>query len=146
MTINRSRNWWTGTEAADIDDYLAAYSAAAEYPTGRVIHIKCGDCRADTFTVRVDDEEGCAERTCTSCGAASLIFDSRDTLDQSELEGAACPCGGEVFNAAAGFALREDGDIQWVYLGLRCTRDGVLGCYTDWRIDYSPTVHLFEHI
>lgn len=145
MTIDRSRKWWTGTEAADIDEYLAAYSAA-EYPTERVIQIKCVNCGADTFTVRVDDEEGCAERTCTSCGATSLIFDSQDTIDEAELEDAACPCGGETFNAAAGFALRDDGEIRWVYLGLRCTRDGVLGCYSDWKIDYSPTAHLFERI
>lgn len=143
MTIDRSRQWWTGTEAADLAEYLAAYSAAG-YPTQRVIPITCGTCGADTFTVRVDDEEGCAERTCSSCRDTTLVFDSEDTLDEAELDHATCPCGGETFNAAAGFALHDDGDIRWVYLGLRCVRDGVLGCYTDWKIDYSPTAHLFE--
>lgn len=81
-----------------------------------------------------------------TCSATFLILDSKDTIDEAALEDAQCPCGGETFNAAGGFAVREDGEIRWFYLGLRCTLDGVLGCYTDWRIDYGPTEHLFEHL
>jgi hypothetical protein len=59
---------------------------------------------------------------------------------------AACPCGGEIFNVAVGFALRDDGDVRWVYVGLRCTKDGILGVYADWKIDFSPTVHLLDRV
>ncbi|SPL94568.1 unnamed protein product [[Actinomadura] parvosata subsp. kistnae] len=43
-----------------------------------------------------------------------------------------------------GFALRGDGEVRWVSVGLRCLRDGSLGVYADWKIDYSPTAHLLE--
>ena len=29
---------------------------------------------------------------------------------------------------------------------LRCVRDGVLGCYTDWKIDDSPSRQLLERV
>ena len=143
MTIDRSGQWWTGTEPADIDDYLTAFTADG-YPATRVVHSVCAECQGQTFRIRVDDEEGCAERTCAKCGASQLLLDSQDALDDAELEDAECPCGGDVFNVAVGFAFRTDEDIRWVYLGLRCANDGVLGVYTDWKIDYSPTAHLLE--
>jgi hypothetical protein len=72
--------------------------------------------------------------------------DSADVLDEADLGEAACPCGNESFEVAAGFAVRADGDIRWVSIGLRCTRDGVLGVHADWKISYSPTAHLFDQV
>ncbi|MEU4676443.1 hypothetical protein [Micromonospora sp. NPDC023737] len=37
---------------------------------------------------------------------------------------------------------RNDEEVRWVSVGLRCTQDGTLGVYTDWKIDYSPTRQL----
>jgi hypothetical protein len=143
VTVNRSGTSWTGSEAGDIDEYLAHFTAA-QYPVSRIEHARCASCSHDVFRIRLDDEEGCAERICTGCGTTHLLLDSEDTVEDAELEEAACPCGGETFNAAVGFALRDDGDVRWVHLGLRCTTDGTLGVYTDWKVDYSPTAHLFE--
>lgn len=145
VAINTSGKWWTGSAPEDIEDYLRAYSADG-YPVARVIIAECRDCGSRSFSVRVDDVEGCAERTCTECGRTELMSDSAKFVDHAELEGAQCPCGGEIFNVAGGFALRDNGDIRWVYVGLRCQADGVLGCYGEWKIDYSPTSHLFTQV
>lgn len=145
MTIDRPGMWWTGTCPDDIDEYLAAFTADG-YPASRVVHAGCSNCGGSVFRVRVDDEEGCAERICTTCGSRHLMLDSADTVDEAELEEVECPCGGGTFNVAVGFALRGDVDAKWVYLALRCTDDGLLGVYTDWKIDYSPTGHLFENV
>jgi hypothetical protein len=40
----------------------------------------------------------------------------------------------------------RDGSIRWVYLALRCVHDGVLGVYADWKIDYSPSDHLYNQV
>jgi hypothetical protein len=29
---------------------------------------------------------------------------------------------------------------------LRCTGDGVLGCYADWKIDYTPSEQLLQGV
>jgi hypothetical protein len=57
-----------------------------------------------------------------------------------------CLCGGERFDVAVGFALRKDGEVRWVSVALRCTADGVLGVYADWKIDYSPSGHLMARV
>ena len=53
-----------------------------------------------------------------------------------------CPCGGETFAVAVGFAMAADDEVRWISLGLRCLTGGVLGVYSDWKIDYVPTAHL----
>ena len=96
------------------------------------------------FTLRADDSEGCVERTCASCGGITFILDSGEFAEDAEFEECACPCGGELFNLAVGYVSRDDADIRWVYVGARCVADGVLGCYADWKIDYSPSDHLLR--
>lgn len=142
MTVKKSGKWWRGTEATDIDEYLADYLAVA-CPVARVVHARCRPCGGSVFSMRVDDDEGCAQRTCVGCGDEHLMLDSDETLADADLVDAACPCGNETFNAAVGFAHTHGGDISWVYLGLRCTADGGLGVYTDWKIDYLPADHLY---
>jgi hypothetical protein len=128
------REWWRGTEAGDIDGYLEYFRAG------------CGGCGGSTFHVLLDDEEGYAERRCASCDARYTMLDSADAGDDANPDDAACPCGNEMFEVAVGFAVRADGDVRWASIGLRCVRDGVLGVYTDWKIDYSPTAHLFDQV
>src|SRR5688572_9686588 len=113
MTIDRSGKWWKGTNPADIDKYLAAFTAEG-YPADRVIHAACHNCGGDVFSLRLDDGEGCAERVCATCGSQHLMLDSADYLDDAELEAAECPCGGSTFNVAVGFALREDAEVKWI--------------------------------
>jgi hypothetical protein len=143
VTVDKSGKHWRGTEAGDLDELLDAYSAR-EHPVGRTVHSRCANCGSAAFGLRVDDEQGYADRRCLSCGTVSLMLDSEDTADEAAPEDCACPCGGEAFELAAGYALRDDGDVRWVYVGARCLADGTLGVYTDWKIDYGPTDQLFE--
>ena len=145
MAIDSSGEWWRGTQAADLDLYLAEFRAGG-YPVARVVHASCGGCGGSTFRVLVDDEEGYVERRCTSCAARFAMLDSADVQDEADPGGAACPCGNETFEVAVGFAVRDDGDVRWTSIGLRCVGDGILGVYADWKIDYSPTAHLYDRV
>jgi hypothetical protein len=69
------------------------------------------------------------------------MLDSAETADAGD---AACPCGGEQFEVAVGFTERIDGELGGVYLALRCTADGVLGLYADWKINSAPTRKLLD--
>ena len=142
MAIDTSGQWWTGSDAQDIDAYLAALTGDDD-GTPRVLHSQCGDCGNEHFRLRVDAEEGCAERTCASCGSSALMLDSEDTVDDAALEHVRCACGRDTFDVAVGFSQRDNGDVRWVYLGIRCVADGVLGSCADWSIDYSPSEHLY---
>lgn len=145
VITSRSTNGWAGSDPVDIDEYLAAYSEQG-YPVRRVIHASCPACDSVTFRIRADDEEGCADRTCVACGTVALMLDSADYIEDADMGPAECPCGGETFNVAVGFALYDDENPRWVYLGLRCIGDGTLGVYADWKIDYTPSTHLFESV
>lgn len=145
MAIDKSGQWWQGTAPRDLDEYLAWHTEGG-YAVSRVVHATCGACGCTEFSVLVDDEAGCAERRCMSCGERFLLLDSADTAEEAQLDDAACPCGGESFNVAVGFAHTADGAIRWVYVALRCTSDGVLGVYTDWKIDYSPAAGLYDRV
>jgi hypothetical protein len=141
MSIDDSGEHWIGTEAADIDEYLRAYTADS-YPVDRIVHSTC-TCGHTAFRMLVDADEGCVQRTCSSCGGSQLICDSAEYWDEAEPEEAVCPCGAEFFEVAVGFSHREDGSVKWITVGQRCVKCGVLGSPVDWKIDYAPTHHLY---
>jgi hypothetical protein len=143
VTIDKSGEFWKGTDAADIDEFVRAFTADG-YPVARMVHSRCEDCSGTTFALRVDDVEGYADRRCISCGRVFHMLDSAEYIDDASPEECACPCGGEEFELAVGYALRDGGDVRWVSVGARCIRDGTLGVYADWKIDYGPTDHLFS--
>jgi hypothetical protein len=143
VAIDSSGEWWRGTQAADLEVYLGEIRAGG-YSVARVVHATCAGCGGSTFRVLVDDEEGYVERQCTSCAARFAMPDSADPHDEADPGEAACPCRNETFEVAAGFAVRDDGDIRWTSIGLRCVGDGILGVYADWKIDYSPSAHLYD--
>ena len=125
---------------------MDAFSAES-YRARTVVHATCASCGGTRFSIALDEEEGCAVRTCASCSESRALLDSIEFMADATLEGAECPCGGSTFNTAVGFAFYDDSeDVRWVYLVLRCTTDGVLGCYADWKIDYSPTEHLLRAV
>lgn len=140
MAIDTS-TWPTSDLAEDLDPFLRDFTEDDD-PVTEVVNAACGRCGATVFSVHLDDDEGAAQRTCTTCGAEFVMLDSADVIQEADLEEAACPCGCEAFNVAVGFAFHDDGDVRWVYVGLRCVADGILGCYADWSIDYSPSAHL----
>jgi len=143
MSIDTSGDWWKGTEATDIESYLVDFTAQ-QYPVD-VVRVASCSCGGQLFRVEVDDEHGAAKRTCTSCGKDHFVCDSADYWKEAEPDECACPCGGEIMNLAVGFALYPDnGEVKWLYLGLRCTACGVLGCYADWKIAYEPSRQLLD--
>jgi hypothetical protein len=145
VTIDKSGEFWRGTDATDLDEYLRHY-AVDNYPLGSTVFARCAACAGTEFTVVLDDSEGFASRQCTACPGMVMMLDSAEFADDADLGDAECPCGGDVFNVAVGFAFRDDGDVRWIYLGLRCTKDGTMGTYADWKIDYSPTSELLNRV
>jgi hypothetical protein len=145
MAIDKSGKFWTGAGASDIDEYLGALTASNAPATDRYVHAACV-CGSAAFGLAVDNDEGCAQRTCTRCKTKHLICDSADSVADAELEPVTCPCGGKEFQICVGFAHRDDRSIKWVYIGHRCTRCGVLASSVDWKVDYAPAEHLYDHV
>ena len=114
---------------------------AGGYPVDLVNFAIC-DCGDETFNVVLDDEVGVAARICVACGSEAGIVDSDERFnDVDSVTQAECRCGNNEFHVATGYAL-TGGEVRWVSVGLRCTRDGIAGVYVDWKIDYQPTAHL----
>lgn len=127
----------------DLATYIRAYRAGG-YPVTHVNEHVCPACRGTAFRVLVDDEEGCAVAICEGCRAESPLADSAEHMADADLGECACPCGGETFAGAIGFALTAGNEVRWVSVGLRCLTDNHVGVYTDWKIDYEPTAHLLR--
>ncbi|HEY7484040.1 MAG TPA: hypothetical protein VH912_06210 [Streptosporangiaceae bacterium] len=145
MANDYSGDVWRGEHAADLAEYLREFEAGG-YRVGRVVEAVCAGCTSTVFRLRVDATEGCAERTCAECGKTALMLDSEDYWDGAEPEPVVCPCGGDRHELAVAFSMRANGDVRWVSVGQRCTRDGVLGCPADWKIDYAPSGDLLERV
>lgn len=143
MTITRKGQTWSGTAAADLDTYLRAF-AAGGYPVSLAVRPRCPCGAGDGFDVLLDDEEGAAVRVCGGCAQEVAMLDSADHLDDAELGRATCPCGGDRFDVAVGYALLDDGEVRWVSVALRCRVDGRLGVYADWKVDHLPSRHLLD--
>ncbi|MCY1142010.1 hypothetical protein OWR29_28795 [Actinoplanes sp. Pm04-4] len=141
MTIKKTGGVWRGDSLDDLTAYLREYRAGG-YPVQHVKEVTCRQCQQGSFRVLVDDEQGCALTICLGCGTTEPLADSSDQLDGAELGECACPCGGETFAVAVGFAMTTDDEVRWISVGLRCLTDGTLGVYSDWKIDYAPTAHL----
>jgi len=142
--IDKSGEWWTGDKFQDLATYLHEFTAQG-YPAGHIAQSIC-ECDGRVFRLEVDDEEGCARRTCTTCGHAAFIADSAEYWTDADPGPAECPCGDDAFEVGVAFSLREDGDVRWITVGGRCVACGVLGAYADWKIDYSPTQHLLTAV
>src|SRR6185369_8812671 len=99
MAIDRTGDYWRGETFEDLAEYVRAHKAGG-YEVAHVEESVCADCEGRAFTIMVDDEDGCAQRTCLACGNAALIADSADFWDESEPGECACPCGGETFACA----------------------------------------------
>ena len=134
-------------EGAAVPGELAEFlREAAEYQPVLLAGCVCEGCGGRAFTVWVDDAEGCAGRGCVRCGQLAFLADSAEVWVDAEPGSAECPCGGDEFEAAVAFSLTADGSVRWVTVGLRCLRDGALGVYADWKIDYTPTDHLLRAV
>lgn len=72
------------------------------------------------------------------------VCDSHEFWDDESPEMWQCiECQSTSCNVGIGFALYEDKqDIRWVYIGYRCVRCRVLGCFAGWKVGYSPSMQL----
>ena len=84
MTIDKSGEYWVGTMAADLDEYLRLLTAES-YPADRIVHATC-TCGNDRFRLQADSNEGCARRVCTRCRRTHLICDSEESWSDAEPE------------------------------------------------------------
>jgi hypothetical protein len=144
VPINKSDEWWRGTDFTDLTEYVRAVTASG-YPANRVAQSVCA-CGGTYFRLAADATEGCARSTCNACGSRGCIGDSAEYWEDAAPESVACPCGSDQFEIGVGFALRDNGDVRWITIGTRCVTCSVLGSPVDWKIDYSPTGHLLRAV
>lgn len=140
MAIDTSGKWWRGSDFHDLTEYVKRLTAEG-YPAEHVIPAVCS-CGQKTFRLRVDPDEGCAQRICATCGAVAFICDSDEYWEDAEPKVVGCPYKHTVFEVGVGFSMREQQEVKWVTVGYRCTTCSVLGSPVDWKIDYSPSEHL----
>ncbi len=146
MTIDRSGEWWTGSDPGDLEEYLEAFTAE-EYPIEQFRLARCG-CGSFAFRLDANPNEGAALRQCLSCSSRQYICDSQEYWEDVEPESWECiECGTDQTNVGVGFSLYDDGnDIRWLYVGVRCLQCGILGCFAGWKIGYGPSLHLINHV
>lgn len=145
MSIDTSGKWWVGTSPDDIKEYVAAY-AAGGYKVHEFRLAKCA-CGSVDFHLDADDTEGVAKRTCTKCSRQHFVCDSEEFAAEAEFQHWRCECGSEVTNIGVGFSLRKPaGEVRWLYIGCRCAKCGMLGCFAGWKIDYVPSRQLFDRV
>jgi hypothetical protein len=146
MAIDKSGQWWVGSDADDLKEYLEAYSSNS-YP---IDHFRLGCCKCGCFDFKLhaSDRDGVALRTCVKCGQAHLICDSQEFWEEAHPEQWCCTeCESEICNVGVGFSLYEDHqDIRWLYVGVRCAQCGVLGCFAGWKVGYGPSLQLMDQV
>ena len=148
MSIDTSGSWWVGSEPGDLQEYLVSLTSdQGGYPVERFRLAECA-CGSNVFRVCADPNEGVAQRICARCTASCFICDSEEFYSEADPEEWCCvKCHTRDANVGVGFSLRESQeDIRWLYLGVRCASCGVLGCFADWKIDYSPSLHLLQRV
>jgi hypothetical protein len=141
--IDTTGKWWIGSEANDLDEYLRAY--ADESTPISLFGLSQCDCSSIVFNLEADDDEGCARRICTTCREAHLICDSAEHWDgASPIVFRCIECASDRGNVGVAFSLYPEGDVRWLYVGVRCDNCGILGCFTGWKVAYSPSGHLIS--
>jgi hypothetical protein len=144
MAIDKTKEFWTGDHATDIIEYLKIYS---ENTVKKTVIVECHKCGSNELLVHLDADEGAIQITCSKCKNKRLLLDSEELWGNCRHKKAKCPiCKKDVFNLSIGFVFRDNKDIKWVYLGNRCINCGVLGSFSDWKINYSPTTELENNI
>jgi hypothetical protein len=140
MAIDTSGKWWKGFSFDDLAEYIRLFDAGG-YPTEHIIQSVCV-CRSTIFRLRVDQDEGCAQRICTACRKKTFIGDSAEYWKDATPKNVRCVCKNTSFEIGVGFAFHNQSEVRWITVGQRCVQCGVLGSYVDWKIDYSPSHHL----
>ena len=145
MTIDKTGKWWVGSDEADLEEYLKAYSADG-YITHEFRLANC-PCGSASFLLWADDGEGTAKRICSLCNSIHYLCDSEEYwTEETSVEWKCVECGSKLANIGVGFSLYEDGEVRWLYVGERCTQCGVMGCAAQWKVAYIPSKQLIEQV
>jgi hypothetical protein len=145
VSIDKSGKWWVGSEPEDLRPYLEAYASEGyEVHEFRLARCSCG---SNAFELFADDDEGTAKRICASCKSEHYICDSEEYWSECGPEQYRCECGSDFCNVGVGFSLYPERDaIKWLYVGERCAKCGILGCFAGWKIAYTPSLQLMEQV
>ena len=143
--IDKSREYWHGDCANDIDEYLKEYT---EVPNIDIKPVVCHTCGSDVLALRIDYNEAAIQVKCPTCGAKKIILDCEEVWEDARPRLCKCPeCKtSKEHNVKVGFIRRENGSVKWVYIGNRCTNCGLLGSVLDWKISYEPTDEMERNI
>ena len=146
MTIDKTSNWWTGTEAGDLEGYLAQFASDFDLAVDAFRISRCPDCGSLLFQVEYLDGRTSVRHVCMGCGRAQYVCDSGGPRWHGACRSFICPaCSSQVANVGVGFTLNPAKDsVEWLYVGLRCARCGLLGCPADWSVGYSPSMHILD--
>ena len=146
MAYRQKGKWWYGDSQADIRVELARFGKLNEYIPTEFADAKCS-CGGRLFHLHMDEEQGAAERICTSCGAEHLMGDSDEYVADASLRACDCVCGKDVFEITVGVSLYEGSeDVRWLYVGCRCPGCGLTGCYGDWKNEFIGFRDLLNRI
>ena len=147
MTIDRSNEHWTGDVPDDIRGFLEAYATEGyEVHDFRLARCACGSL---AFRLEADEDEGVARRTCTACAAEHFICDSEEYWTDADPEPCLCgECDADTVNIGVGFSMYENDPtgIRWLYVGVRCTGCGTLGCFTGWKVGMGDALYLRDRV
>jgi hypothetical protein len=136
MALQKRAQYWYGDTQSDLHAEITRYGKLNGYIPTQFASAVCV-CGANTFRLRLDDNEGAAVRICSKCGTVHPIGDSDEYLAEAELEDRECICGGDLFEITVGVALYDGTeDVKWLYLGCRCPGCSMVGCYGDWKNEF----------
>jgi hypothetical protein len=152
MAIDDSGRWWVGSEPADIQEFLEAFTESeGGYRCSAFRLVRC-PCGSEQFMLQRAAEV--TRRTCAACDANKLICREAEDWEEAEAEegteGYSCiECGSPYANIGVGFASYDEAPeinvVKWFYVGVRCAVCGVLGCFNDGKV--GPGSHcLRDHI
>ncbi len=146
MSIDKSGTWWTGTEPGDLEPYLTYFASDANFTVDEFRLSRCPDCGSPLFQVEYLDARTSARHVCMACGRAQFVCDGGGPRWHGPARSFICPaCSSQVANVGVGFTLNQAKDaVDWLYVGLRCARCGLLGCAADWSLGYSPSMHVLD--
>ena len=144
MTIDDSgKKWWTGSEPSDIGEYLSALSAESyAIDEFRLAHCSCG---CNRFSLKWLSADGAVQRICADCSTPHFICDSEENWEGKSRTYKCVGCHSPHANVGVGYSLYEGSTaVHWLFVGVRCSQCGILGCVADWKIGYEPSLQLLE--
>ena len=111
MAIDKSGKWWVGSEPADLQEYLTAYTdSQCAYAATSYRPVVCS-CGSERFLL--DRAGSVTRRTCPACGQFKMVCRKVEDWEESEAEEGVEPyscidCASHEANVMVGFANYDD--------------------------------------